>query len=151
MLADIAMRVSVWKITVLFMIGYAAATCAGALSVLLWTRNIETVGLGLLVPMCAVPSLLGYVLALTWSRLWRWRRVVYVGLIIPWLAGLLWVVVFPSPGATADGADGMALICLVILLSAGTIGGAALETWQLTSRWRRTAAPLFRSTPGGNS
>ena len=130
------------KITISFLVGCAAAIFAGALSSLLWTRSFDALGLGLSFSLFAAPAVLGHVLASASLRFLRWRRIIYVGLMIPLPLGLLPVVLFPSEGASSDGADQMALAFIVVLLVAGIAGYAALEWRQRANGWRRTAAPL---------
>ncbi|MFO0927710.1 MAG: hypothetical protein U0736_11840 [Gemmataceae bacterium] len=121
---------TVLRVSLAVVSAYAAATAAAVLTLLLWSGSLETIGVGLLVPLGVAFALLGYALTLAWPGGGRWSRVLYLVLVLPLLVVFGWVVLFPSAGASADGADQMALALLLPLVAAGVAGFVTLELWQ---------------------
>ena len=103
---------------------YVAASVAGALAIVAGTRDLETIGAGLLVPLLLVPSILLYVALsrLTPRRGWR-----HFGYLLP-AAGILTYflvgVAMDLAGLVREG-SGLAA------LAAFTFGVSALVTYVL--------------------
>ncbi len=129
------MRQRLWllRIGIAVAAAYTAATCAAALAILLWTQDFETLGAGLLVPLFAAPAIGGYALSAAGPRFRRWRRLVYLALVLPVPLYLLWIALCPSEAARMDAADQWALAFLIPLIAAGMAGFLTLEWRQLTN------------------
>jgi hypothetical protein len=108
---------------------YAVATCVAAAAIVVWTQDAETIGAGLLVPMMLIPAITGYAVFSGSSRLRQWRHVAYLALGLPMPLYLLSIVLFPSQGASSDGAEQWALAFFVPLVAA-SISGYAVVVWR---------------------
>ena len=105
---------------------YVVATIAAVITILLWTWDFEVIGLGLLVPLMMTPAMLGFAIAANSMRSDRWCHLVYLALALPMPIYFFSVAMFPSQGAASDGADQMALACLIPLLASSVCGYAVL-------------------------
>src|SRR5688500_5374690 len=115
-------RPTVERIASAIIVPYAAATCAAFVVILSWTQDAETIGIGLLAPLLAVPAIVGHVVTSICTTSRRWRRALYWILATPMPLYLLSVALFPSEAARSDASDQWAVAFLLPLLAAGIVG-----------------------------
>ncbi len=123
----------------------AAASLAGGVSIFLWTRSLEVVGLGLLFALFTTPAILACAISSVFSRTRKWRHVIYAGFVLPLPGFLLAVAMFPSEGQVSDGADDWALAYFITLVVAGIVGYGFLEWKHLKTMGRTAHRPCSNS------
>lgn len=106
-----------------------AAALASTLTILLWSLDAETIGLGLLVPLFLLPSIAGYLLARTLRPATRYRHVAYV---VPWGALLAWFTlgaILESQAEVSDTGGEMGALLAVLLATSGAAALVTLVHW----------------------
>lgn len=109
-----------------------AATVGGGVVVLAWMRDPETIGAGLLIAIPLLAAIIGFVLL---SAILPDHPARHVGFWIPFLLLLgLFVpaAVFPSAGASGDGADQMARMVMTALATGGLAAYVSAIVLRLT-------------------
>jgi len=103
---------------------YVVASVAGALTIVAVTRDLETIGAGLLVPLLLTPSILLYVLLAQLAGRRVWRHLGYLlpaaGIMICFLVG----VAMDVAGLSREGSG-------LPALAACTFGASAMVTYVL--------------------
>ena len=104
-----------WRHAILgFLSAGLIAEIAGMASILLATLDVETVGLGLLVPIHLVPSV---VLYLTCCSIARWERWSTWGFFLPFAGFEVWFVAVWLSGGEGSG---FAFYMAIVLIASGT-------------------------------
>ena len=103
------------------LIGALAAEVAGAIAVLVVTRDLETVGLGLLVPLLLMPSVVLYVLARNVDSLIKWAGWFY------WVPASVLAIAFVYVWLVGSESSGMAGLVMAVLVVASFVGYVILR------------------------
>jgi hypothetical protein len=115
---------------------YGIATATSVAVILLFTRDTETIGAGLLIPLFALPAIALYVIAAAANLPNKARHAVYWLLFLPMPIYMFSVAFFPSTGAASDGADHWAMMFAIPLLAAGLCAYLVDQVWGLSNRCR---------------
>lgn len=109
---------------------YGVATIASVVTILLLTQDIETIGVGFLMPLFTLPAIILQVLLKISGFSIKVYHITFWILFLPMPLWMLWIAFSPTPGAQSDGADQLATLLAIPLLTAGTAAYLVSLFWR---------------------